>query len=183
MRFFTKPLLAVPLFAVALISSLACASGEQITVTQASDNGILVTLSGYLGYCDFSFNGLPTSSVAGSSITITSNLLIGECPPPPLGFVPPSPAPYSFTVNLGKLPDRSFSVTWSFVPALAQSHQTFFLLQAGILSSPAAVPVLSPLAYAILLLLLTLSYHRTRSMTLYHQPNDQTLPTLHAPGR
>ncbi len=158
MRFFTKPLLAAPLFAVALISSLACASGEQITVTQASDRSILVTLSGYLGYCDFSFNGLPTSSVTRSSITITSNLLIGECPPPPPRFVPPSPTPYSFTVDLGKLPDGSFSVTWSFVPALTQPLQTFFLLQAGVLPGPAAVPALSPIAYAILLLLLTLSY-------------------------
>ena len=129
-----------------------------------------MTLNGNLNYCNFVFVGPPTTNVAGSSITITSNIALSDCPAPRPGFVPPPPTAYSSTVNLGVLVDGTYSVTWAFIPPFMQQIQTSFLIEGGLLPGPRAVPVFSPITYTILLLLVVMCSYRTLSKRSLRHP-------------
>jgi hypothetical protein len=165
---FARFLLAAVLLAVTLSSRLAFASNERFSVTQAPDRSVLVTLNGNLHYCSFVIVGPPKTNVAGSSISITSNIALPGCPAPPPDFVPPPPTPYSYTVNLGVLVDDTYAITWAFNPPLVQQFQTSFLIEGGLLPGPRAVPALSPFTYTILLLLVICSYRILRKRSFRH---------------
>jgi hypothetical protein len=134
---------------VAMLSLLygtsALAVNEQITFSQTLDGSVLATLSGGVAYCGDYFVGSPTFAVSGNDITITSTTAPGECPQPPPGFQFPPPTPYSFTVNLGHLPDGTFHVTWQFVAganSVWKRTLALFALSHGTVI-PLAVPLFS----------------------------------------
>jgi hypothetical protein len=168
MHVYARLSLAAVLLAVTLSSGLAFASSERFSVTQAPDRSVLVTLNVNLEYCSFIIVGPPTTSVTGSSISITSNIAVPGCPAPPPDFVPPPPTPYSYTVNLGVLVDDTYAITWAFNPALVQQFQSSFRIEGGLLPGPRAVPALSPFTYTILLLLVICSYPILRKRSFRH---------------
>jgi hypothetical protein len=154
------------LAATILTSTHAHARNEQLSVTQAANQSIMVTLFGSILYCDPQLGGYPyspsvsTVSVVGFNANIVSRIGVGECPAAPPGFVFPPPIPYSVVANLGVLPDGAYTATWVFVGGAPspQLFQTTFFLQGGTLLVPGPIPTLSLLSYLILSMLIAASY-------------------------
>lgn len=167
------------LFVLMLICCMApdkaVAAEEQLAFGQAADGSVIVTLSGNIRFCDpllGGFKGEPTASVTGTNINVVSNIVPGECGPPPPDFVPPPPVPYSISVNVGQLADGLYSAKWAFIffefGAVSQSFQRSLLIQGGIPVGPVvAVPALSPTAMlsAVICLLIIGCMNLRRSNT------------------
>ena len=98
-------------------ASTAHAKDERFSFSQPAAANVLVTLSGDIPWCYpplGGFLGPPVTVLNSPLVQITSEVYAGEC----AGNSPLSdsaPQPYSFTVDLGVLPDGRYLVTWSFV--------------------------------------------------------------------
>jgi hypothetical protein len=140
--------------AALLVCSSALARNEMLTVTKSNPTGISVSVSGNIAYCDAqlgSIVGSPVLNIVGTTVNVQSTITVGECAPPPPGFVPPPPVPYSITVPLGNLSDGTYSVHWSFVGGIPQTFSTTFIVVHGELVT---LPVLSPITLGLLALAL-----------------------------
>lgn len=113
------------------------AQDETFSFEQTGDGEILITLQGQVPYCAYNlgaFVGTPTIAVTDSSVAVSSNIVEGECNPPPV--VPP-PQPFTLTVSAGLLSDGRYSVDWTYYdvssPAFLppQVFHSYFILNGG----------------------------------------------------
>ena len=91
------------------------ANEETFSYLQTPTGNVLITLAGIVPFCDYMLGGFvgdPAVSLESSQIAVSSDIVEGECNPPP---VTPPPAPYRLTVDAGTLVDGTYSVAWSFV--------------------------------------------------------------------
>jgi hypothetical protein len=144
----------------------ALAANERVTFQKDTDGSIIATVSGLRPPCSFEF--LQSSvAVAGFSVSIVTDTAEALCPVP---FPPSPPSPYSFSVNLGRLSDGTYSVGWSFrAPFLVgsppiQPLTSSLVIQNAAVIDPFAVPALTLPGY-VLLFALIIVFQRTRIKT------------------
>ena len=135
-----------------LVGTTAYAVSEKIGITQTRNREMLVSLSGITDDC----GGRPAPPQlvrVGASVLITQGAVFPECTPPGPPTYRYDPYAYSYSINLGVLGDDTYSVEWRFFPIdgspfLVQyqgnPYRTTFVVRAGSLVDPFAVPVNSP---------------------------------------
>lgn len=146
-------------FIVIAFAATSFGRNEQLSFSQSGSGNVIVRLSGQIFYCDGepgAFVGLPTVSISGNTFTISSTIIVPDCPAPPPGFVPPPPTPYTIDVDLGQLADGTYHVLWGFnisnTPVPFRRFSSSFTLTDG--SLPASVPALTPVMATLMLLAL-----------------------------
>lgn len=117
-------------------ASTAYSKDEWFSFSQPAAGNVLVTLSGDIPWCYArlgGFLGEPVLGLNSTLVEITSEVYAGECSPTPPGYPIPPPVPYSFTVDLGVLPDGRYRVIWSFVGALlpTSTYKSAFIVAEG----------------------------------------------------
>ena len=147
-------LLTVVGFLLALFSTGSCALYEQLTIAQAPDRSITVSLHGFTYPCGY-FVEVPSVTVSSDQIVLTSTLLALACP----GIPGATPVLYTQVASAGVLPDRTYVVTWKTAPPSATtgfSVQTQFQIRAGllVLPDPEPLPSLSQWSLGLLVALL-----------------------------
>jgi hypothetical protein len=127
-----------------------------ISASSGAHGTVIVTLSWVADYCDGLYLPVaPTAVIVGTSITVTSTNYFFDCNPPMPPYPPLGVA--SQPLDLGVLPDGSYTVQWVFPnistanPAVPPPVYGFFTVRSGVALSGVPVPVADRSALTLLM--------------------------------